>query len=166
MSYTDRDLRKQQEAGQLGTMTGVSDALAEVSKIHRRPLNFARTGSETGASNVAESPGGVVKRLSYLKAASLVAKSSVTNNATNYAKVYIYKYNSTAGSKTLLASWNTATAAQSALTAFRNHSLTLTSTTADLSVAADSVITYHVGKFGAGGATLNTFSVTLDFEEI
>ena len=164
MTDTDRKKIKDQQAGEFVTTAGIVDAAGEVTKIHSRLLNWARSGSENAATNIAEAPGGCIKRLSKIKSITVVPLESVSNDTTNYDKIYVYKYNSTGGSKTLIGSWNTHTSAQSAMTAFAKHTLSLVSS-ACASVAADSPITYHVGKSGSGQA-LTMFSVTVDGEEI
>lgn len=161
---TDRSKIKDQEKGTYLTASGISDAAGEVEKIHCRPLTAVVHALENAATNVTERPVGVVKRLSKVKAINVVSPAAVANDATDYVKVYVYKYTSAGATQTLLGSWNTATAAQGAMTAYANHSLSLVAA-ATASVAAGSTLTFHVGKFGAG-KVLGNCSVTVDLEEI
>lgn len=159
---SDRDLIKKQEEGVYKTAAGMSDVVTAVAALHSRVFPLRHQGSENAATNVAEAGGVVVPRAGRISSVKLVSQDSIPNDASNYAKLYVYAYNSSAGDKTLVASWNTATAAQSAITAFQNHECSLGS---DLSLAAGSVLTYHVGKTGTGQA-LNDFTVTVDVEEV
>lgn len=167
MTDTDRKKIKDQQEGEYKTTAGISSAHDAVVSMHSRYLNMSRTGSENAATNVAEVPGGIVHRLSRLRGAYLSADAAVANDSTDYDTVYLYKFASTGGALgagTLLASWNTHTSAQGAITANAKHSMSLVSAAA-ASIAADSVITYKVGKTAAG-KVLTNFSITLDLEEI
>jgi hypothetical protein len=164
MSTTDRHKIKQYQRGTYRTISGITDPTGEVKKIHTRMLNIVRTGAENAATNVAEVSGGIVQRVSKLNALKFSSTAAVANDATNYNVLYVYKYTSAGASKTLLGSWNTATGAQGATVAFATNTITPVAAAA-ASIAAGSVITYHVGKFNAGQALAN-FAITLDLEEI
>ena len=138
---------------------------AEVGKMHRRAFTIFRTGTENAATNVAETSFAVVPRKAQVKAIYLQSKASVSNSNTDHNKLYVYKRTSAGATAVLLGSWNTATAAQSAVTAFAANSLSLSSTSTDLAIDAGAVLTYHVGKFNAGQA-MGEFSVTVDVEEV
>ena len=163
-TQTDRDKIKKQQEGDYVTTAGISDAAGEVVKMHSRPYVIARTGSENAATNVAETPGCTIFRKSRIRDIRISSQDAVANDASHYDKVYVYKYTSAGGSKTLIGSWNTATAAQGAITAFASHSLDLVASEVD-EVDANSTITYHVGKTGNGQA-LNEFALSIDAEEI
>lgn len=165
---TDRSIIKAQQAGEFrtaATTSAIVDPIGEVAKIHTRSLTFQRIGTENAATNIAETVFGVVNRKSLVKTLKLQTIGAVANDATDYDKFYVYKRTSAGATQTLLGSWNTATAAQGATVALAAQSMTLTSTTADLTVTAGSVLTVHVGKFGAGKA-LTEFSITADLEEV
>ena len=161
---TDRTKIKDQQKGEYLSTAGIVDSAGEVEKLHTRSFSVAVHALENAATNVTERPVGIIKRLSKIKAISIVPPAAVANDATDYVKVYVYKYTSAGATQTLLGSWNSATAAQGAMTAYAKHSLSLV-TAAVASVSADSTITFHVGKFGAG-KVLGNCSVTGDHEEI
>ena len=161
---TDRAKIKDQQKGVYLTAAGISDASGEVESMHTKTFSTTVHALENAATNVTERPVGIIKRLSKVKAISIVPPAAVANDATDYIKVYVYKYTSAGATQTLLGSWNSATAAQGAMTAYAKHSLSLV-TAAVKSVSADSTITFHVGKFGAG-KVLGNCSVTVDHEEI
>ncbi len=165
---TDRSIIKAIWAGLFrtaATTTTIVDPIGEVAKFNTRSLSHQRNGTENAATNIAETVFGVVNRKSLVKSLKLQTIGAVANDATAYDKIIVYKRTSAGASQTVLGSWNTATAAQGATTALAAHSLSLTSTTADLTIAAGSVLTVHVGKFGNGQA-IAEFSVTADLEEV
>jgi len=167
MTDTDRKKIKDQQKGEFLTAAGISDADAAVVAMHSRHFNYARTGSENAATNVAEVPMGIVHRLSRCRAVYFTSDAAVANDTSDYDTVYVYKFASTGGALgagTLVASWNTHTSAQSAITANAKHSMSLV-TAAAASIAADSVLTMKVGKSGSG-KVLTNFAITLDLEEI
>ena len=167
MTDTDRKKIKDQQKGEFVTTAGIADADAAVVAMHSRYLSYARTGSENAATNVAEVPMGINHRLSRLRGAYLTADAAVANDGTDYNKVYVFAFPAAGGALgagTLVASWNTHTSAQSAITANAKHSMSLV-TAAAASIAADSVFTMKIGKTGAGKAMTN-IAITLDLEEI
>lgn len=164
MTDTDRKKIKDHQVGMHLTDAGIADAKGAVQDAHTRAYNWARTGTENAATNVGESPGATIKRKAKIRKISLSPSVAVANSNTDHDVVYVYGYTSAGASKTLLGSWNTATAAQGAMVAFANHELSLVAT-ACASIPADSPISYHVGKFGNGQA-LAVFAVTVDAEEI
>jgi ABC-type hemin transport system substrate-binding protein len=164
---TDRSIVKAFFAGLLrtaSTSTQIVDPVGAASVMSTRTQHMSRVGSENAATNVAETAGCVVNRASVLKSIKLTSATAVTNSNTDHLVVYAYKYTSAGGSKTLLGSWNTATAAQSATTAFAAHSLSLVGGTAN-NIAAGSTISYHVGKFNQGQALAN-LALAVDLEEV
>lgn len=168
MADTDRTIVKKVRTGIYRTAasdTNISDPYTVAANDDARPYVISRNGSENAATNVAEEVGCTILRKAKVRAIKLSSATAVANDATNYLKIYVYKYNSSGGSQTSLGSWNTATAAQGATTAKASHSLSLTSTVADLTVDANSTISFHVGKFGSGQALAN-FSLTIDAEEV
>lgn len=168
MADTDRTIVKKVLAGIFRTAktdTAISDPYTVASQQDRRPYVISHQGTENAATNVAEQSGCTIMRKTRIKAIRLSSGTAVANDASHYLKVYVYKYTSAGGSKTLIGSWNSATAAQGATTAFASHALSLTSTDADLNVDALSTISYHIGKTGNGQA-LASFGLTIDGEEV
>jgi hypothetical protein len=164
---TDRSIVKKFFAGLLrtaSTTTAIVDPLGAVADGHSRVYNMSRQGTENAATNVAEIAGCTIKRASQLKSISFSSATAVTNSNNDHVVVYAYKYTAAGGSKTLLGSWNTATAAQSATAAFGSNTLSLVGGSAS-TIAAGSTISYHVGKFGSGQALAN-LAVSVDVEEV
>jgi hypothetical protein len=146
------------------TSTAIVDSIGAAVDMDSRPYVMSRQGTENAATNVAETSGCVIERASKLRSIKLSSATAVTNSNNDHVVVYAYKYTSAGASKTLLGSWNTATAAQSATTAFAAHSLSLVGGTASV-LPAGSTISYHVGKFNAGQALAN-LALTVDVEEV
>ncbi len=168
MAITDRELRKQQEASALGTagVSGASDPRGETVNIHSRQKDhFLLSGGST-TTNVAEKVFGYVKRASKLRNAHWAMTGALTSNTANYAKLSIYKRNSAGAAQTLLASWNCAVGAEGTTVTLAPNACTNTSTAADLSIAAGSVLTYEIIKYGAAGMTVGEMSVHVDLEEV
>lgn len=166
MPDTDRKKIKDQQKGYFVTAAGILAASDEVNKIHTRThAHFLLSGGST-TTNVAEKAFGFVKRRSQFKAGSWAPTGALTANATNYGILRVFKRTSAGASKTLVASWNTATGAQGTTVALADNALAATSTPADLTVAAGSVLTYEIEKFGAGGLTIGEMALAVDLEEI
>lgn len=158
---SDRQILKNQQAGALAS-SGAVDPNGEIVSYHTRANHIFKSGTENAATNVAETAGFRVRNKSTVKNIHLTTGTNVSNDATNYLRVYVYKRSSTGGSQTLLGSWNTATAAQGAITQWTPASFSLVNNT-DLDVDAGSCITYHVGKFGSG-QTLALATITVELE--
>jgi hypothetical protein len=162
MAYTDREHIKKQQAGSFDSL-GLSDRDAAVAALHTRSHHIFKSGTENAATNVAETAGFVLNRKAKVTSIKLLTATTVANDASDYDKIYVYKRTSAGASQTLLGSWNTATAAQGAITANIPAELDLVDNS-DLVVDAGSVITYHVGKFSSG-KVLALATITVDTEE-
>ncbi len=158
---TDREILKAQQKGTFRTAKDIVDSATAVVDTHKRSMTASRATSENAATNVSETPIGVVKRLSKLRAFQISPAANVANDNTNHVVVYLYKYNATSLTRSTIATYNSATAAQGIAPLGTATSGSIATET----IEAGSPVSYHVGKFGSG-QTLNTFSVTLDLEEV
>ena len=157
---TDREIIKSQEKGVYRTAKDIVASAQAVVDTHMRTLTASRQASENAATNIAETPLGVVKRFSKLRAFEITPSANVTSNDTNHIVVYLFKYNATSLARTQIASYNSVNSAQGAATLGRPVSGSISTT----DIEAGSPVSYLVGKFGTG-QLLSSFSITLDLEE-
>lgn len=164
MAYTDREILKFQQKGALATAPGITNAADAVNSAHTRAYVITKYGTENAATNVSETPGFVVNRKARVKTAKFLTNTTIANVATDYDVIYLYKRTSAGASQTLLGSWNTSAAAVGgAITAHVPASLTLVDNT-DLDIDAGAIVTYLIGKFGAGKLVADA-TITVDCEE-
>lgn len=162
---TDRARLKQLHRGQFVTNNSATDPLGEVAEFHKRQRDVVKLGTENAATNMAETPCFHVNRKSILRRVNGLPAATVTGNASNYAVVNVYKrLGSNGGSQTLLASWNSHTSAQSTMTINLSNNFSLAAA-ANTVIAAGSVVTYEVLKFGTGVAINADTKLTFDLEE-
>jgi len=163
MAYTDRQLRKFQEAGQLQGATNVANAVVEVQRMHRRSRDFAKVGTENAATNVATTLMYTVRRKTQTSEVLYLTGTNVAANATDY--VYFTVTKKTAGAaETLVASYNTHTSAQGAMTTDIPVVFSVVGNS-DSIVAAGDTLHYTIGKVGAGKAVA-IGTITFDGEEV
>lgn len=166
-TQTDREKIKNQQEGVYLTAQNISSAKDAVDAMHCRPFGpFLKTGSENAATNVAESPMGFVPHKSRLKKLGIQVAANIAADGTDYTLFKFYKrWN---GTSTLIASWNTHTNAQGALTTASPGIISSLATglvtNSDADIPADYGLTYEILKFGAGKAvnTLTVFSPWLE----
>ncbi len=150
---TDRAKIKAQEEGVFLGAAGISDAKAAVKAMHARPaFDHRKAGAENAATNVSELPLTTCFHASRVKKIGIQTATNIAANATDYLIIRFYKR--VAGTSTVIASWNTHTSAQGALT---THAPAVISTLAtglvtnsDGDIPADAGIAYDIGKVGAG----------------
>ncbi len=160
---TDREYLKQQQAGMLNT-TGAVNARPEVNSAHSRTFHIQKVGTENAATNVAETVALVVARKAQLSSAKYLTGTNVANDATDYSVVTLYKRTSAGASQTTVATYNTATAAQGAIVLQVPASFSAV-TNADATIAAGSILTYAVKKYGAG-KLVDVGVIAVDLEEV
>ena len=160
---TDREFLKQQQAGMLNT-TGAANARVEVNSSHTRCHHIQKTGTENAATNVAETVALVVNRKANLSTLKFLTGTNVANDSSNYVFITVSKRTSAGASQTTIAYWNTHTSADNQITANVPASFNVVPNT-DATIAAGSIITYTIGKFGSGQAV--AFGVmAVDLEEV
>lgn len=168
MSTTDIEYMKQQEAGQLNTSGSASNSASirsTVNGVFSRCHPFAKTGAENAATNVAETPMYVVPRTSVLNSVKYITGTNVANDSTDYVVITISKRDAATGlTQTTLATWNTHTSAQNAITQNIPASFSLV-TNSDATIAAGSSLAYTIGKYGSGKAVA-AGSIVFDLQEI
>lgn len=160
MSTTDRQYLKAQQAGAL-TTSGATNAVGEVSNAHSRTVQILKTGTENAATNVAEYFAAYVKRKANVRSVDFMSATSVANDSTNYAVISVYQ----GASATVVASWNTHTSAQGAITGKAVASMPLSSTAANLAVAANTSLSYGIKKYGSG-QLVDVGVIAVDLEEV
>lgn len=167
MSYTDRELLKQQEAGAFCT-TGATDPIGEVNKFHRRTRSITLVSTANAATAVAETVGFIVPRKSKLADNTaiklLVATTNVATSNSNYDSIIVYKRDSAGANQVRLGTWNTHGGAQGTLT-FNVPATVPCVTNAQAIIAAGSIITYEVTKTSSGVAIDPGTIISLDLEE-
>lgn len=160
---TDRVYLKNQQSGMLQT-TGASNAISEVSAAHSRTHHIQKTGTENAATNVAETVGLVLNRKVQISSVKLLTGTNVTNDTSNYAVITLSKRTSAGATQTTVATYNTHTNAQGAITLNVPASFSVVANS-DSVVAAGSILTYTITKAGSGQAV--AFSVlAVDVEEV
>lgn len=165
MAYTDRELLKLQQTGALGGNSSVSNAVGAIAKHHSRTLNLAKFGTENAATAVAESVAGVVTNKGRLQTLKILTKTTIANNNTDHVLLTFSKRTSAGASQTTLGTWNTATAAQGAITANVPASVTVVANS-DAVIDAGSVLTYTISKAGAGQLVDNPTVFVYEIEEV
>lgn len=160
MATTDRQYLKAQQAGTLAT-SGATNAVGEVSNAHSRTVNILKIGTENAATNVAEYFAAYVNRKSNVRSVNFMTATNVANDSTDYSVISVYQ----GASATLVASWNTHTSAQGKITQKVVAPLVLSSTAANLAVAAGTSLSYDVKKYGAGKA-VDVGVIAIDLEEV
>ncbi len=168
MAYTDREIRKLQEAGQLTTGNAASgltgSAATEVAKIHSRHHHFMKTGAENATTNVAETLAFNVRLKSKLSSLHYLTGTNVAADGTNYAVITAYK-RTAGGSAVAIASYNTHTNAQGAITLNVPAAFSVVANS-DSTLAAGDTVHYAIVKSGAGGATVAIGTFSFLFEEV
>lgn len=165
MAYTDRELLKLQQTGALGGNSSVSNAVGAVAKAHTRTKSLLKYGTENAATAVAESVAGVVNNKSRLQSLKILTKTTIANNNTDHVLFTFSKRTSAGASQTTLGTWNTATAAQGAITANVPASVTVVANS-DAVIDAGSIVTYTIAKAGAGQLVDNPTVFALELEEV
>lgn len=161
---TDREYLKYQQAGAL-TSSGASNAIAEVGQAHSRTRSAMLTSSANAATNVSETPAIVLNRKSKTKSVKLtIPTTNVAANGTDYAVVKVYARDNAGANQVTLATYNTHSSANGALTLRVPAAFTLDTT--NVTVNANSLITYEVLKYGSGKALDQYSMLDFDFEEV
>jgi hypothetical protein len=164
---TDRDKIKTQDESVLSS-TGLTSLKDAVASRECRPYPFLKTGSENAATNVAESPIALAPHACKAKKIGIQAASNVTSNAANY--MLIKFFHRTNAVSTLFASWNTAPAAQGALTTSGPGVISTAATglvaNSDANIPANAGLYYTIEKYGTGQALATLSAFTLWLEEI
>lgn len=151
---TDREYLKRQQAGMLNTSGTTSDAVtvrSAVNAAHSRTHHIQKTGTENAATNVAETVGLVIARQAQLASAKYLTGTNVANDSSNYVVITLSKRTSAGASQTTVASYNTHTSAQNQITLNVPAAFSLVTNT-DSVIAAGSILTYTVNKYGSGQA--------------
>jgi len=165
-TQTDRDKIKDQEEGVYLSAAGISNAKEAVAQRECRPFPFLKTGTENAATNVAESPICLAPHKCRAKKIGIQAASNVTSNASNYTLIKFF--HRTNAVSTCFATWNTAPAAQGALTTSDPGVMSTAATglvvNSDANIPANAGIYYTIDKYGTGQAiaTLSTFTLWLE----
>lgn len=156
---TDRDILKLQQKGALVT-TDVTDAGAAIRDAHSRQVVWPKAGTENADTNVAETLMFSVVRASK-PTCRYVGNTTSAANATHYTLLTVIKR--TAGVYAgIVASWNTHTSAQGAITG--NVPFLLVANATQTLAVGD---TLHYKKLTvANGANIGVGSFTIDLEEI
>lgn len=158
---TDRVLIKTAQAGQFNSVA--VNAADAVNAMHSRVYQCHKSGTENAATNVAETGLAVIERKAQLKTVKYVTGTNVAHNATDYVLVTIKK-RTAGGAATTVATWNTHTSAQGAITQWSPASFSVV-TSSDAVIAADDALTYTVAKYGDGKElAIGVFAV--DVEEV
>ena len=162
---TDRANRKSQEVGAFNSAgTSTANAIATIANVHSRPYVWSKFGAENSSNNVAETTMFTVLRAGLVRSMKLCVNTTVAANATNGFVVTVAK-RTAGGAAVPVATFNTDTAAQGALTAWTKGNLSVV-TSSDALVAADDVLTFKCVKFGSGSLLDGGAAVTVDIEEI
>lgn len=165
MPYTDRELIKQQEAGQAAT-SGASDPIGEVAKVHTYYVSFSKSADDAMASTTTSETytGVIVPVKSLLKSVKYVATTGgITANATNYATITVSKRDSAAANKTTVASFATDTVTTDDVTQGAPKAFDLS--TSNVVITAGSTLTFEIAK-AASGVVVRAGTLTLELEAV
>lgn len=114
-------------------------------------MTVARAQDAAAATTTAETTFGVARLGTRLLSAYYQPAAALTADNTNYATITVSKRTSAGGTKTTIASVATTIAGGTGnWTAWAPVPITLSATTADLTIAAGSSITYEIAKAGTG----------------
>lgn len=161
---TDREIFKKMLVGKLNSLaSSAANAQAEIAASHSRVYACHKSGTENAVTNVAETGLAWVPRKSIVKTVKYVTGAAVANAATDYAVVTVAK-RTAGGTATTVASYNTATGAQGAITAHAPAAFSMV-TNSDATLAAGDALTYKVLKYGSG-AEVAIGVLAADVEEV
>lgn len=163
MALTDREIIKQRLTGVAQSYGLAADPKAATAAIHTRSRDFAKVGTENAATNVAETLMFPVNRKSIPASIKFTTGTAVASDNTDYVVLTISKRTGT-GAAVTVASWNSHGGAQGAITANVPASLSIVPN-ADSVIAAGDILTYSLGKVGAGKA-VGIGTITPDLEEV
>lgn len=156
--YTDRELLKQQERGQLGT-TGAVDPLNEVNRAHEETFTF-----EVGSDNTIAEMGLACEKAFKVKGVRFTGATALAANGSNYISMLVQKRDGAGGAAVTVASTDTNTAgANVSLAAFVPAVLTLSATTANLLFAAGNVLTFKSTETGTPATPIGKVQVTVEY---
>ncbi len=164
MALTDRAIIKERQVGQAQAYGLASSATDGIAAVHTRSRDCLKVGTENAATAVAETVMFTVNRKSQFKTAKLLTNSGITANATHYLHLTVQKRTAGAAS-VLIASWNTHTSAQGAITALVPASLSVVANSDSTTLAAGDILTYTVVKESLGRLLDQPSVITVDLEE-
>ena len=153
LPLSDRENLKQAEAGLVGS-TGMTTAPTQtaaylvVKEAHTLQPACPVTDGGTAGTAVTEMVMYRSRNAGFIKAISLTAPIAVATNGANFLTITVSKRTGAGGAVTLA----TFTTSATSMVAFVPILLTLTATTANLSILAGDVITVAIAKSGAGVA--------------
>jgi hypothetical protein len=156
MSYTDRELLKQQQAGALQGTTA-SAAVDEVGHAHSAYFTWEVTADAAVAER-----GFIVPRKARIKEAKFCPSSSLAADGTNYVTQLIQVRDGAGGAAATAGTLDTNSAGGNvSLTAFEAGTFTLTN--ANLDCAAGSVVTFKSTETGAPATPVGLVYVKLEW---
>jgi hypothetical protein len=160
---TDRAIIKEREAGQAESYGLASTGKAGIAAVHTRQYNHMKTGTENGDTNVAEVVMFVVNRKGKVGSVKYLTGTTAAANATHYTYFTVQKR--TAGAAAVVvASYNTHTSAQGAITGNVTASLSIVAGANSELAAGD---TLHYQKLTvANGVIIGPGTISVDIEEI
>lgn len=153
MTDTDRKKIKDEQEGVFLGLAGVADAHLATRDLHSITRDYTKATTENAiTASAALVPGlASVQRKSRLRDIGIYVTTNIAQNTANYAVINFYKR--TAGTSTLIGSWNTGATTQGALTTnIAGHVTTAVGliTNSDADIAAGSSLVWNIAKTGTG----------------
>lgn len=156
MSYTDRELLKQQERGQLGT-TGATTPYAEISRVHEELITF-----EVPADATVVETGVYIAKACKVKSIEFLPNAALAAHASNYVTQLVQKRDGAGGAAVTVGTLDTNTAGgNQSLAAFQKTSFVLTN--ANINVAAGNVLTFKSTETGTPVTPIGKVSLTVEY---
>ncbi len=161
---TDRSKVKDQQIGTLVTAAGITSASNEVSEIHSRTYTTSRPYAANNTAAWTKTLAHTVRKVK-VRAFKIDTTANIAANDTDYVKFTLTSQYPNGASIATHGSWNTAIAAQGAIT--ENVTASATCNAAVAVVPADAKFRVAQSIGGAGqNVTVTDTCFTLDVEEI
>jgi hypothetical protein len=160
---TDRTLYKQMQAGAANSVVSANNAVAAIAAVHSRVLSAYKHGTENAATNVAEVGLAWSPRKAVVNYVKYLTGTNVANDSTDYAVITVAK-RTAGGAATTVATYNTHTSAQGAITQWAPAAFSVVSNS-DATLAAGDALTYKVLKYGSG-KVIDVGHIVADVEEV
>lgn len=164
MSYTDREIIKNRDAGRAQSY-GCADPIGEVAKQNSYFVNFTKAADDGSASTATSEvyTGKAVTFKARLKSLRYTATTGgITASDADNATITIYKRDSAAANQLAIASLTTNVAQGSVV---QGTKTLMTLTAANVIIDADSTITFAIAKTGSG-VVVRAGEFTLELEAV
>lgn len=160
MPLTDRNILKERQAGQLqGYGLAANPQTGLVPELHQYEFTWD-VGSDATIAEIGQR----ISKKCIVRSAYFTPATALAANGTNYISLLVQKRDGAGGAAVTVASTDTNTAgANVSLAAFVPQLLTLTSTAADIQVAAGNVLTFKSTETGTPATPIGKVTVLVEW---